>query len=75
MKTSHHIVTRYQTTQFMSLEQLTNSKIQMKTTIYIYKKKLFEKDNIVSNSARNWTHIFVSELLRCDKIVINVLLN
>lgn len=74
MKTSHHIVTRYQTTQFMSLEQLTNSKIQMNTTIYI-KKKLFEKDNIVSNSARNWTHIFVSELLRCDKIVINVLLN
>lgn len=74
MKTSHHIVTRYQTTQFMSLKQLTNSKIQMKTTIYI-KKKLFEKDNIVSNSARNWTHIFVSELLRCDKIVINVLLN
>lgn len=73
MKTSHHIVTRYQTTQFMSLEQLTNSKIQMKTTIYI--KKTFEKDNIVSNSARNWTHIFVSELLRCDKIVINVLLN
>lgn len=68
MKTSHHIVTRYQTTQFMSLEQLTNSKIQMKTTIYI-------KKNIVSNSARNWTHIFVSELLRCDKIVINVLLN
>lgn len=61
MKTSHHIVTRYQTTQFMSLEQLTNSKIQMKTTIYI--KKTFEKDNIVSNSARNWTHIFVSELL------------
>lgn len=42
METSHHIVTRYQTTQFMSLEQLTNSKIQMKTTIYIY-KKLFEK--------------------------------
>lgn len=72
MKTSHHIVTRYQTTQFMSLEQLTNSKIQMKTTIYIKKT---EKDNIVSNSARNWTHIFVSELLRCDKIVINVLLN
>lgn len=73
MKTSPHIVTRYQTTQFMSFEQLTNSKIQMKTTIYI--KKTFEKDNIVSNSARNWTHIFVSELLRCDKIVINVLLN
>lgn len=74
MKTSPHIVTRYQTTQFMSLEQLTNSKIQMKTTIYIKKKTLW-KDNIVSDSARNWTHIFVSELLRCDKIVINVLLN
>lgn len=72
MKTGHHIVTRYQTTQFMSLEQLTNSKIQMKTTMNI-KKKLFEKDNIVSNSARKWTYIFVSELLRCDKIVINVL--
>lgn len=40
MKTSHHIVTRYQTTQFMSLEQLTNSKIQMKTTIYIKKNSL-----------------------------------
>lgn len=42
MKTGHHIVTRYQTTQFMSLEQLTNSKIQMKTTIYIKKKTLFQ---------------------------------
>lgn len=73
MKTSHHIVsTRYRTTQFITLEQLKNSKIQMKTTMNI-KKKLFEKDNIVSNSARKWTYIFVSELLRCDKIVINVL--
>lgn len=41
MKTSHHIVTtRYRTTQFMTLEQLTNSKIQMKTTIYIKQNSL-----------------------------------
>lgn len=46
MKTSHHIVTRYQTTQFMSLEQLTNSKIQMKTTIYIYKKNSLKKTTL-----------------------------
>lgn len=41
MTTSHHIVsTRYRTTQFITLEQLTNSKIQMKTTMNIKKNSL-----------------------------------